>query len=170
MVTPSAPYQALEAGDVVSLNFIAEFYGINAENIAKGKLLVKDAANNLKIAPTTPVAGSVFFVSIEAKDNSGGSAADLSIGVAKSNDVVALKTKAILKGGDPVKQSTSEAGAIEGFVEGTDAEGLKVGYFVGKEAGTFARASSTPFLETLNGTRINPTDAAVDDIVAIRMK
>lgn len=170
MVTPAAPYQAFEAGDVVSLNFIAEYYPINAENIAKGKLLVKDASNNLKIAPTTAVDGSVYFVSIEAKDNSGGSAGDLSIGVAKSGDIVGVQTKAALKPGDPVKSSTGTAGTVMGFVEGTDAEGLKVGYYVGKEAATFSRGSTTPYQEKLNGSRIKPADAADGDIVAIRLK
>ena len=170
MVTPAAPYQAFEAGDVVSLNFIAEYYPINAVNLAKGKLLAKIGASNLQISPTTPVAGTEYFVSIESKDNSGGSDGDLSIGVAKRNDIVGIVTTTILIPGDPVKSSTSVTGQVEKFVVGTDAEGLKVGYYVGKEAGTFDRASSTPFAETLVGTRINPVDAAATDVVAIRLR
>lgn len=170
MVTPSAPYQAFEAGDVVSLNFIAEYYPINAVSLAKGVLAVKIGASNLAISPTTPVAGSEYFVTIEAKDNSGGSAADLSIGVAKRNDIVGVVTSTILIAGDPVKSSLTVTGQVEKFIVGTDAEGLKVGYYVGKEAATFARAGTTPFAETLNGTRINPVDAAATDVVAIRLR
>lgn len=170
MVTPSIPYQALEAGDVVSLNFIAEFYPINAVNLAKGVVLAKIGASNLAISPTTAVAGTQYFVSTEAKDNSGGAAAGLSIAVAKQNDIVAVVTTTILIAGDPVKTSTSVAGQVEKFVVGTDAEGLKVGYYVGKEAGTFDRASTTPFRETLVGTRINPVNAAATDVVAIRLR
>jgi hypothetical protein len=170
MVTPSAPYQAFAAGDVVSLNFIAEYYPINAVSLAKGKLLVKIGASNLAISPTTAVAGSKYFVSIEAKDNSGGAAADLSIGVAKAGDIVGVQTTTILIAGDPVKSSTTVTGCVEKFIVGTDAEGLKVGYYVGKEAGVFARSGSTPYAETLSGTRINPVDAAVNDIVAIELR
>ena len=90
--------------------------------------------------------------------------------VAKSNDIVGVKTSTILKAGDPVKSSTTVAGDVAKFVAGTDAEGLKVGYYVGKEAGTFDRDTSTPFGETLVGTRINPVDAAATDIVAIRLR
>src|SRR3990167_1964675 len=154
MVTPSAPYQAFAAGDVVSLNFIAEYYPINAVALVKGNLLVKIGASNLAIAPTTAVAGSKYFVAIESKDNSGGSAADLSIGVAKAGDIVGVITTTALIAGDPVKSSTSIAGRVEKFIVGTDAEGLKVGYYVGKEAGVFARSGSTPYAETLSGTRI----------------
>lgn len=170
MVTPAAPYQAFEAGDVVSLNFIAEYYPINAVNLAKGKLLAKIGASNLQIAPTTIVDGTKYYVSIEAKDNSGGSDGDLSIGVAKSQDIVGIVTTTILKTGDPVKSSGSVAGQVEKFIVGADAEGKKVGYYVGKEAGTFDRASTTPFDETLVGTRINPVDAAATDVVAIRLR
>lgn len=170
MVTTAIPYQAFEAGDVVSLNFIAEYYPINAVNLTKGLLLAKIGASNLAVSPTSAVAGSEYFVSIEAKDNSGGSAADLSIGVAKRGDIVGIVTTTILIAGDPVKSSTTVVGQVEKFIVGTDAEGLKVGYYVGKEAATFDRASTTPFAETLVGTRINPVDAAASDIVAIRLR
>lgn len=170
MVTTAAPYQPFEAGDVVSLNFIAEYYLINAVNLAKGKLLAKIGASNLQIAPTTIVDGTKYYVSIEAKDNSGGSDGDLSIGVAKSQDIVGIVTTTILIAGDPVKTSSTVDGQVEKFVVGTDAEGQKVGYYVGKEAGTFARAGSTPFTETLNDSRIKPADAAATDVAAIRLR
>jgi hypothetical protein len=170
MVTPSAPYQALAAGDVVSLNFIAKYFPINAVSLAKGKLLAKIGASNLAIAPTTAVAGSKYYVSIEAKDNSGGADGALSIGVASSGDQVAVQTTTALIPGDPVKSSTTVAGCVEKFIVGTDAEGLKVGYYVGKEAGVFARSGSTPYAETISGSRILPSDAAINDIVAIELR
>lgn len=170
MVTTAIPYQPFEAGDVVSLKFIAEYYPINAVNLTKGLLLAKIAATNLAVSPTTAVAGSKYFVSIEAKDNSGGSAGDLSIGVAKAGDIVGVVTSTILIPGDPVKSSTTVVGQVEKFVAGTDAEGLKVGYFVGIEAAKFTRDASTPFGETLDGTRINPSNAAATDVAAIELR
>jgi len=170
MVTPSAPYQAFEAGDVVSLNFIAEYYPINAVALTKGLLLAKIGATNLAVSPTTAVAGTKYYVAIEAKDNSGGSAGDLSIGVAKAGDIVGVVTSTILIPGDPVKSSTTVVGQVEKFVVGTDAEGLKVGYFVGIEAAKFARSGTTPYGETLVGSRINPTNAAATDVAAIELR
>lgn len=170
MATPAAPYQTFQAGDVVSLNFIAEYYPINAVALVKGNVLVKIGASNLAISPTTQVAGSEYFVAIESKDNSGGSAGDLSIGVAKRGDIVGVITSTILIPGDPVKASTTVAGQVEKFVVGTDAEGLKIGYYVGKEAGTFSRNASSPYDETLVGGRINPVNAAATNVVAIRLR
>lgn len=170
MVTTAIPYQPFEAGDVVSLNFIAEYMKINAVALLKGKLLAKIGATYLQISPTSQVAGTEYFVSIEAKDNSGGSNGDLSIGVAKRGDIVGLVTTSILLSGDPVKASTTVTGQVEKFVVGVDAEGLKVGYYVGKEAATFARDGSTPYGETLVGSRINPADAADTDVVAIKLR
>lgn len=170
MVTPAAPYQAFEAGDVVNLNFTAEYYPINAVSIAKGQVLVKIAASYLAISPTTQIAGSEYFVAIEAKDNSAGSNGDISIGVAKRGDTVGVVTTTILLPGDPVKASTTVAGQVEKFVVGTDAEGLKIGYYVGKEAAVFARGASTPYQETITGSRILPADAAATDVVAIKLR
>jgi len=168
-VTTAAPYRSIEKGDVLELGFLAKYYRINAINVPKGEILVPTTGSaTYLIAALTAVNYGQFYVGIENKDNSAGSDGDLSIAVASDGDLVALIAGAALKAGEEVKVGATTQ-KLTRWVPGTDALELKVGVYVGKEAATFARASSTPFTETLNGSRIFPADAADTDVIGVRL-
>lgn len=168
-VTTAAPYRAIEKGDVLELGFLAKYYRINAINVAKGDVLVPTTGSaTYLIQGLTAVNYGQFYVAVENKDNSGGSDGDLSVAVASDGDLVALTAGAALKAGEEVKiGATSQK--LTRWVPGTDDLQLKVGVYVGKEAATFNRAGTTPFAETLNGSRIFPQDAADDDVIGVRL-
>jgi hypothetical protein len=144
----------------------------NATNIAQGKLLTYAAAEaGLIVAPTTPVAGSSWFVALADADNTAGSEGDISCPVAVRGHFVTVKADGVIAPGQPVKSSTNVAGSVMAFVEGTDAEGLKVGIYWGKEGGQVTIDSVTPFEEVFSDNEnFMPVDAATGDTIEVELR
>lgn len=172
-VTTAAPFRAIEAGDVLELGFLAKYFRISNILVTKGDILVPNitpGASAFLIKPVVSAISSQFYVAIETVDNSAGSAGDLSIGVASDGDLVALKSGSIMVAGDTVGIDASVVTEVITIDPDVAASlNLKVGTYEGKEAATFDRDTSTPFTETLNGSRIFPDNAADGDIVGIRL-
>jgi hypothetical protein len=154
-------------------NPMVEYLPLDAVSIAKGAVCVMDAGGHLNQATSASAAGSPFFVTVEAVDNSGGSAGDLAVGAVGSGQHVTVEVasdSAALTPGDAVKVSDTDAGEVELFVAGTDAEGIKVGVFLRKEGGTIAKNGSTPFTEEYtDGGDYSVSSAAAGDIIEVRL-
>ena len=140
-----------------------------ATNIVKGNVCTIVSGFIIK-APTTQVAGSPWFVALENADNSGGASGDISVPLAKRGHYVTCLAGGVIKPGDPVKTDTGTAGRVIAFVKGTDAEGLKVGYYIGKEGGTIAKAVGSPYLELYTDSAdFVPVDSATNDVIEIEL-
>ena len=140
--------------------------------ITKGQVCVIDSSGNLVTAPTSATAGKQHFVSLETVDNSAGSAGDLSCPVAVRGHFVTVVADGTILPGQPVKTSTSTAGRVLAFAVGTDAEGLKVGYYTGKEGGSVNKSISTsPYLETFtDGENFLTASAAQGNVIEIELR
>jgi hypothetical protein len=119
-----------QIGDRVSNDNAQIFYPrkVNKGAVAhtKGLVVQKDASGNLIVAPTTG-AKRPFYICYED-----------SLTTDKRQHVwdqtgpwVVLQTTTILVPNDRVKPSTTVAGKIEKFIEGTDAEALAIGIYLG---------------------------------------
>lgn len=160
-------FQAWIAGIPMSIPPRVELFPLSNVNLAKGRVCVTDTAGFVVIAQAADV-DKPYHVSIEAIDNSGGSAGDLKVSVVTGpGQQVTVQTKGILEPGDPVKISSTD-GMVELFAVGSDDNNLKIGIYIGKEPGIYVKDSSTPFAEGFvdDFTSVN---AAVDDIVIIEL-
>lgn len=158
------------AGTTTRSNPLVDYLPLAAENLAKGKVCYTSDAGFITIATNAGSDNRSKFVTVEAVDNSAGSAGDLAIGVVGRGQYVTVETTTALSPGDPVKVSTTVNGDVELFVVGTDDEGLKVGTFLRKEGGTIAKNSTTPFTEEFTDDGdYSPGNAAANDIVEIRI-
>jgi hypothetical protein len=121
-------------------------------------------------SPTTQVAGSEYYVAIETVSNASGASGDAYVRCARRGHFVTVVADGAIKYGDPVKASTSTAGQVIAFVKGTDAEGLKIGVYTGREGGTIAKASTSPYAETITDAASFAVTAAADgDIIEIEL-
>lgn len=150
-----------------------EYIGMAVENIAKGVIVQTNLAGFTTIATeATTLLGYPFFVTVEALDNSGGSAGDLAIGQVGAGQFVTVSVSAgsaTLSPGDPVKIGTDN-GEVALWVTGTDPEAEKVGVFLRKEGGTIAKNGSTPFTEEFtDGGDYNVGTAVAGNIIEIRI-
>lgn len=157
------------AGTTTRSNPKIEYPPLAAENLARGRVCYANDAGFITIAVAATSSGRTKFVTVEAVDNSAGSAGDVAIGVVGPGEFVTVETTSALSPGDRVKVS-SVNGKVELFVVGTDTEEELVGTFLRKEGGTIAKNSTTPFTEefTDNGD-YSPGNAAANDIVEIRI-
>ena len=166
-------YQSRGAGVTTRPNPIAEYLKMGAVNLAKGKVVRNDSTGHL-IESTTLTAGSPYFVTIQALDNSAGTAGGEVIGVVGSGQFVTVQIQAAattLYPGDAVKSSTTTIGTVAKFVDGTDAEGLKIGTYLRNEGGIFARSTTTPFNESLSvDGDYDPGTAVANEIIEIRIR
>lgn len=160
-------FQNWIAGIPMSIPPRVELFPLAVENLAKGRVCVTNTAGFVTIAAAADV-DKPYHVSIEAKDNSGGSAGDLKVSVVTGpGQQVTVQTKEILEPGDPVKISGTD-GMVALFAVGSDDNNLKVGIYIGKEPGIYVKDVATPFAESFvdDFTSVN---AAVDDIVIIEL-
>ncbi len=137
------------------------------ESIAKGRVCYTSDAGFITIAVAATSVKRSCFVTIKAVDNSGGSAGDLYVPIVGQGQQVTVQTKSILSPGDPVKVATTD-GMVTLFVVGADDINLKIGTYIGKEPGVYAKDVSTPYAESFTVDRTS-ADAAIDDIVIIEM-
>lgn len=144
----------------------------NATNIAAGNLLTYAATEaGLIISPTTIVDGSSWFVALADADNTAGSEGDISCPVAVRGHFVTVIADGVIAPGQWVKQSGSTAGQVVAFVEGTDAEGKKVGIYWGKEGGNVTIDSVTPFEEVFtDDENFMPVDSADGDVIEVELR
>jgi len=162
-------FQALTAGETGEINPTIESFDMAAENIAKGKACYLIDGNVTIATVALSGIGHAPFVPVEAKDNSGGAAGDLQIAGVGHDQVVSLTlTTGPVDPGEYVKIGAT-AGEVIKFVITTDAEDLIYAQYLNKETGVFARATSTPFRETLTGDEIKPQILNTGDIGFFRL-
>lgn len=154
-------------------NPMLEYHAIAVENIAKGVVVQTNLAGFTTIATeATTLLGYPFFVSIEAIDNSGGSAGDLAIGQVGAGQFVTVTVSAgapTLSAGDPVKIGTDN-GEVTLWVTGSDPEAEKVGVYLRREGGTIAKNVSTPFTEEFTDAGdFSVGNAEAGDVIEIRI-
>lgn len=135
--------------------------------ITKGNVVTIVSGYAVK-SPTTQVAGSEYYVALETVDNSSGASGDAYVYCARRGHFVTVVADGTIQPGDPVKASGSTAGQVVAFVKGTDAEGLKIGIYTGKEGGTVSKSASTPYAETLTDAAVYALTACADgDVIEI---
>jgi hypothetical protein len=138
-------------------------------NIAKGDVVFAGTNGALAQADDDTSAGSEWFVALEPADNSSGVTGAISCPVAVRGHYVTVVADGAIQAGTPVKCS-STAGRVVAFATGTDAEGLKVGIYTGKEGGTISKSGSTPYLESFtDNADYTPVAAAQNDVIEIRL-
>lgn len=155
-------------GTTTRSNPTVEYLALAAESIAKGVVCFTNDAGYITIATSADSAKRPKFVTIEAVDNSAGSAGDLAVGVVGEGQYVTVQTTTALSAGDAVK--VTDDGKVGLFVVGSDDINLKVGTYLRKEGGTIAKNSTTPYTEEYTDAGdYNVGNAAANDIVEIRI-
>jgi hypothetical protein len=141
-------------------------------NIAKGNVcsLNPDDFGGLYVATSSTPAGAEWYVALEPADNSSGTDGDISCPVAVKGHYVTVVASGTIHPGMPVKIG-STAGEVIEFVEGTDAEGLKVGIYFGKEGGLISKSTTSPYLESFTDQAdFVPVNCADDDVIEILLR
>jgi len=148
------PTRNVQPGDTPDLNDGQLSRPQAAENIARGVACYL-VDGDVTIGTTALAAeGHAPFVPTESVDNSGGSPGDTEMSGVAAPQRVALTFETItaaltLFPGDYCKISTTVAGIVNKWLDGTDAAGLKYCRFLGIEAALLDKDASTPFNETL---------------------
>lgn len=133
--------------------------------ITKGNVVIRDAGGDLIVQTTTPADGP-HFVALETVDNSSGADNALQCPIAVQGHYVTVIADGAITPGSYVQGATSTAGQVIVWA-GTNTDEI-VGTYYGKEGGTIATDSSTPYAETFtDGADFNPTDAADGDVIEI---
>lgn len=162
-------FNNFEAGTPMSISPKVDSFPLAVENLVKGRLVVTNDAGFVTIATAALSAKRDHFVSIQAIDNSGGSAGDLAVLVVGSGQRVTVQTKSILEPGDPLKISATN-GMVTLFVVGSDDNNLKVGTYIGIEPGVYSKDSGGVFAERYTTDARPEVNAAVDDIVVMEIR
>jgi hypothetical protein len=138
-------------------------------NIAKGDVCFVNTSGYLDQATSSTSAGSEWYVALEPANNTGGISAAISCPVAVRGHYVTVVADGTIQAGTPVKLTTT-AGRVIVFVTGTDAEGLKVGVYTGKEGGKIAKSTNTPYAETYtDNADFTPVACAQNDVIEVRL-
>lgn len=136
-------------------------------SIVKGNVCSIDASGNVVVATNSTGAGSPWLVAIADADNSAGSAGAISVPLASTGHYVTVVAGGTILPSEAIKMSAT-AGRVTGFVEGTDAEGLKVGFYIGKEGGIIAKSGSTPYLESFTDSAdFLPATASSGNVIEV---
>lgn len=143
---------------------------VSSGNIAKGDVCYVDPNGWVNQATSSTAAGSEWFVALEPANNSSGTNGAISVPLAQKGHFVTVVAAGAIYPGTPVKMH-SVAGQVVAFVAGTDAEGLKVGIYQGKEGGTIAKSSSTPYLESYTDSEnFVPVVCASADVIEVLLR
>lgn len=141
-----------------------------ATTITKGNVCELNASGDLIVSPTTQTDNIQHFVALETIDNSAGSAGDLEAPVAVRGHFVTVIADGAIRAGEQVKVSGATAGQVVEATHGTDDKNLIVGVYWGKEGGTIAKGSSTPYLESFtDAADFDPADAADGDVIEVEL-
>lgn len=142
----------------------------SAVNIAKGDVCFVNTSGWLDQATNSTAAGSEWFVALEPANNTSGTNAAISCPVAAKGHFVTVTADGTIQPGTPVKIA-STTGRVVAFVTGTDAEGLKVGIYMGKEGGTIAKAGTSPYLESYtDNSDFVPVACAQNDVIEVLLR
>lgn len=138
--------------------------------ITKGNVCELNANGELIVSPTSQTDNSAHFVALETVDNSSGSANDLYCPVAVKGHFVTVIADGEIEAGEQVVVSGSTAGQVVASNPATQDKSLVVGIYWGKEGGTYAKAGTTPFAESLSdGENFSPALAADGDVIEIEL-
>jgi hypothetical protein len=138
--------------------------------ITKGQVVELNVQGFLITSPTTQTDNIPHYVALETIDNSSGSAGDLYAPCAVKGHFVTVTADGAIDAGEQVKVSGSTAGQVVQASHGTDDKSLVVGIYWGKEGGTVAKGSSTPYLESFTDSAdYSPADAADGDVIEIEL-
>lgn len=139
-------------------------------NIAKGDVCFVNTSGWLDQATSSTAAGSEWYVALEPANNTSGTNAAISCPVAAKGHFVTVVASGTIQPGTPVKIG-STTGQVVAFVTGTDAEGLKVGIYLGKEGGTIAKSGTTPYAETFtDNADFVPVACAATDVIEVLLR
>lgn len=142
----------------------------NGVNIAKGDVCYVTTLGYVDQATSSIAAGSEWFVALEPANNTSGTSGAISVPLAQKGHFVTVTADGAIQPGTPVK-ATSTAGRVVAFVTGTDAEGLKVGIYQGKEGGVIAKSGSTPYLESYTDNEdFVPVACAQNDVIEVLLR
>jgi len=140
-------------------------------NIAKGDVCFVNTSGWVDQAATGTAAGSEWFVALEPANNTSGTNGAISVPLAQKGHFVTVTADAAIQPGTPIKISSSTVGRVIAFVTGTDAEGLKVGIYQGKEGGVIAKSGSTPYLESYTDNEdFVPVVCAQNDVIEVLLR
>ena len=140
-----------------------------AANIAKGNVLEQDAGGDLIVSPTSRTAEVNHYVALEAVDNSSGVDGALHVPVAVAGHFVTVVANGAIRPGAAVVIGTT-AGQVIAYVASSHAKNQVVGIYWGKEGGTVAKASGSPYLESFtDAADFSPADAAAGDVIEVQL-
>jgi len=132
-------------------------------SITKGNVLEQDAGGDLVVSPVGRTAEVNHYVALEAVDNSSGADGALHVPVAVAGHFVTVVADGAIRPGTAVVISGSTAGQVH-------AKNQVVGIYWGKEGGTVAKGSSTPYLESFtDAADFSPADAADGDVIEVQL-
>ena len=138
-------------------------------NIAKGNVLEQDAGGDLIVSPTSRTAEVNHYVALEAVDNSSGADGALHVPVAVAGHFVTVVANGAIRPGTAVVIGTT-AGQVIAYVAASHAKNQVVGIYWGKEGGTVAKASGSPYLESFtDAADFSPADAAAGDVIEVQL-
>ena len=139
-------------------------------NIAKGDVCFVTTLGYVDQATNSTAAGSEWFVALEPANNTSGTNGAISVPLAQKGHFVTVVASDVIQPGTPVKIG-STTGQVVAFVTGTDAEGLKVGIYQGKEGGVISKDSNTPFLESYTDSEnFVPVTCAATDVIEVLLR
>ena len=139
-------------------------------SITKGNVLEQDAGGDLVVSPVGRTAEVNHYVALESVDNSSGSDGDLHVPVAVAGHFVTVVADGAIRPGTAVVISGATAGQVIAYVAASHAKNQVVGIYWGKEGGTVATGSSTPYLESFtDAADFSPADAADGDVIEVQL-
>lgn len=136
--------------------------------ITKGEVCNVNTSGDLVTSTTGQVAEVAHYVALETVDNSAGAAGALFAPVAVQGHYVTVIADDAIEPGERVVSSGSTAGQVIAYVAASHAADQIVGTYFGKEGGTIAKGSSTPYLESYtDGADFSPVVCADGDVIEI---
>lgn len=146
-------------GDVYNWHEITDVQVVaaSATNLTDGMFVYQDAANGLKVVPTSsiPEAGRIRFLPT-GYDNSSGTLGDRELETVKHNAIVVAKCDGAITVGDRVVASGTTAGRCAARAATAAAIEVVIGTYLGH-------------VGELEGTGNDPTNASDGDLVVIQM-
>jgi len=137
-------------------------------NITKGNVL--EQGGDLIVSPTSRTAEVNHYVALESVDNSSGADGALHVPVAVAGHFVTVVADGAIRPGTAVVISGSTAGQVIAYVASSHSKEVVVGIYWGKEGGTVAKASGSPYLESFtDAADFSPADAADGDVIEVQL-
>ncbi len=138
--------------------------------ITKGEVTELNVAGELITSPTGQTVEVSHYVALETVDNSTGGAGDLSCPVAVAGHFVTVVADGVIEPGKQVVVSGATAGQVIEYVTATHAKNQTVGIYWGKEGGTIAKATVTPFDESFtDDADFDPSTAVDGDVIEVQL-